>query len=64
MLSWAVLINNLGRRRYPLHWWHPDSQFVRTVAEREEVKEESDLAKIEEGQQTTPEEAKSSELQE
>lgn len=29
MLGWAVIINNLGRRRYPLHWWAPGVTFVR-----------------------------------
>lgn len=29
MLGWAMIINNLGRRRYPLHWWAPGATFVR-----------------------------------
>lgn len=29
MLGWAMIINNLGRRRYPLHWWAPGVNFVR-----------------------------------
>ncbi|THV68131.1 hypothetical protein D6D27_10129, partial [Aureobasidium pullulans] len=23
MLGWAMIIKNLGRRRYPMHWWTP-----------------------------------------
>lgn len=29
MFAWAMLINNLGRRRYPQHWWKPERTFVR-----------------------------------
>jgi CBS-domain-containing membrane protein len=28
MLAWALIINNVGRRRYPLHWWAPGRTFV------------------------------------
>ena len=28
MLAWALIINNLGRRRYPVHWWAPGVTFV------------------------------------
>jgi len=28
MLGWALIINNVGRRRYPLHWWAPGPTFV------------------------------------
>ena len=28
MLAWALLINNLGRRRYPIYWWKPEQCFV------------------------------------
>ncbi|KAL1855608.1 hypothetical protein Plec18167_004053 [Paecilomyces lecythidis] len=28
MLGWAIIINNVGRRRYPLHWWAPGPVFV------------------------------------
>ncbi|KAI3056904.1 hypothetical protein CBS147353_11109 [Aspergillus niger] len=30
MLGWALFINNLGRRRYPLHWWAAGVTFVRS----------------------------------
>lgn len=46
MLGWAVIINNLGRRRYPLHWWAPGSTFVRDpVEEHDET-----LQNVEEGE--------------
>lgn len=36
MLGWALVINNLGRRRYPIYWWAPGQTFVSvTNAERE-----------------------------
>ena len=28
MLGWALFINNVGRRRYPLHWWAAGATFV------------------------------------
>lgn len=28
MLGWAMIINNLGRRRYPMHWWAPGNGFI------------------------------------
>lgn len=28
MFCWALIINNLGRRRYPLYWWSQESKFV------------------------------------
>ncbi|QKX64641.1 uncharacterized protein TRUGW13939_11816 [Talaromyces rugulosus] len=28
MLGWALIINNVGRRRYPLHWWAAGRTFV------------------------------------
>lgn len=51
MLGWALIINNLGRRRYPLHWWSPESVFVRidpsnaasaTMEEGKEKREEEE----------------------
>lgn len=33
ILGWALFINNLGRRRYPLHWWAPGPTFVRDPVE-------------------------------
>jgi CBS-domain-containing membrane protein len=34
MLGWALVINNLGRRRYPMYWWAPGEMFVE-AAEKE-----------------------------
>jgi CBS-domain-containing membrane protein len=28
MLGWALIINNLGRRRYPVYWWAAGKTFV------------------------------------
>ena len=33
MLGWALIINNLGRRRYPVYWWAPGPTFVRDPIE-------------------------------
>lgn len=38
-----MIINNVGRRRYPLHWWAPGATFVR-------VDEDQELEKAEEGE--------------
>jgi hypothetical protein len=63
MLGWALIINNLGRRRYPTFWWHPDSKFVASAApQAEKIKEERDLERIEEGVST--EQTRSTELPE
>jgi hypothetical protein len=37
MLGWALVINNLGRRRYPMYWWNPGERFLEAV--EKEVKE-------------------------
>lgn len=53
MLGWAIIINNLGRRRYPLHWWASGRTFVvnpaiehdeamRATEEAEERREEEE----------------------
>lgn len=36
MLGWALIINNLGRRRYPQFWWAPGETFVRRSAPESE----------------------------
>jgi CBS-domain-containing membrane protein len=28
MVAWALIINNIGRRRYPIYWWSPERTFV------------------------------------
>lgn len=52
MLGWAMIVNNLGRRRYPMYWWEPESRFVvpQPTSEQDELeRQESDLRSIEEG---------------
>jgi CBS-domain-containing membrane protein len=39
MLGWALIINNLGRRRYPTYWWSPGRSFVREPV----LKDKTDL---------------------
>lgn len=46
MLGWALFINNLGRRRYPLHWWAPGPTFVRDPVEHDD----ESLRQVEEGE--------------
>lgn len=46
MLGWALIINNLGRRRYPLHWWAPGPTFVRDPVEEYD----ESLRQVEEGE--------------
>lgn len=46
MLGWALIINNLGRRRYPLHWWAPGPTFVRDPNEEHD----EPLREVEEGE--------------
>jgi CBS-domain-containing membrane protein len=33
MLGWAMIVNNLGRRRYPLYWWSSETSWVADVSE-------------------------------
>lgn len=28
MLAWALVVNNLGRRRYPQYWWAAKRTFI------------------------------------
>lgn len=37
MLGWALVINNLGRRRYPMYWWSLGERFLEAV--EKEVKD-------------------------
>ena len=46
MLGWALIINNLGRRRYPFYWWAPGPTFVRDPNEEDNA----DVAAMEEGE--------------
>ncbi|WVQ63125.1 uncharacterized protein L199_001276 [Kwoniella botswanensis] len=36
LIGWALLINNLGRRRYPVYWWNPQRYFVKPDPELKE----------------------------
>lgn len=29
MQAWALMINNIGRRRYPVYWFHPTHTLVK-----------------------------------
>lgn len=62
MLGWALLINNLGRRRYPQYWWAPRRTFVRDPLapgprEDEEIamatERENPMRRAEDGGRTT-----------
>lgn len=44
--GWALVINNLGHRRYPLHWWAPGPTFVRDPVEEHD----DSLREFEEGE--------------
>jgi HPP family len=46
MLAWAMIVNNLGRRRYPEYWWTAKSSLVRDAPESSE---QQILEKLEEG---------------
>ncbi|KAE8422304.1 HPP family-domain-containing protein [Aspergillus pseudocaelatus] len=46
MLAWAILVNNLGRRRYPLHWWAPGPTFVLPPDQNHN----EELCRVEEGE--------------
>ncbi|KAI9811876.1 MAG: hypothetical protein M1827_005227 [Pycnora praestabilis] len=49
MLGWALIINNLGRRRYPIYWWLPQSMLVSSSVNEMGASEEEDLKDLEEG---------------
>lgn len=42
MVGWALIINNIGRRRYPVYWWSPERTFV--VDEAPAVREDEEIA--------------------
>lgn len=46
MLGWACVINNLGRRRYPIYWWSPSNDWTQGEDDNEE---EENLKTLEEG---------------
>jgi len=48
MLGWALIINNLGRRRYPTFWWEPESKWVVKKVD-ENAAREDEVRAMEEG---------------
>lgn len=49
MQGWAFIINNLGRRRYPVYWRSPAQVFVRPEVSKQEDDEEIALETLQEG---------------
>lgn len=55
MLGWALIINNVGRRRYPVFWWKPGKVFVSATKEQQimeharETREVEMALRVEEG---------------
>lgn len=41
MLAFAMIWNNLGRRRYPQHFWAPGKTFVREEIPDDQAMEEA-----------------------
>ena len=60
MLGWALVINNVGRRRYPVFWWKPGKVFVSATKEQKRMersreKREVEMAlRIKEGESLSP----------
>ena len=46
MFGCACIINNLGRRRYPIYWWSPESNWIQGGDNEEE---QENLKTLEEG---------------
>ena len=46
MLGWACIINNLCRRRYPIYWWSPESNWLQGG---DDTEKEENLKTLEEG---------------
>lgn len=49
MLGWALIVNNLGRRRYPIYWWSPESMLVREAVNGSEDDQEKALQTLDDG---------------
>jgi hypothetical protein len=49
MLGWALIVNNLGRRRYPTFWWEPESKWVAKKVD-ESAAREDEVRAMEEGE--------------
>jgi CBS-domain-containing membrane protein len=53
MLAWALIINNLGRRRYPIYWWAAGKTFVSATPAADEKERRSELREVEAGLRST-----------
>ena len=53
MLGWALIINNLGRRRYPIYWWAAGKTFVSAKPLANEKERQRELREVEDGLQST-----------
>ena len=53
MLGWALIINNLGRRRYPIYWWAAGKTFVSVQPVVDEKERQRELEEVEAGLRVT-----------
>jgi len=53
MLGWALIINNLGRRRYPMYWWAPGQTLVSATKAERRKRQMNELRNIEAGLRIT-----------
>ena len=53
MLAWALIINNLGRRRYPIYWWAAGKTFVSATPAADKKERWDELREVEAGLRTT-----------
>jgi hypothetical protein len=53
MLAWALIINNLGRRRYPIYWWAAGKTFVSATKAADEKERRNELREVEAGLRST-----------
>ena len=53
MLAWALIINNLGRRRYPIYWWAAGKTFVSAEPLVDEKERQRELGEVEAGLRST-----------
>ena len=49
MLGWALFINNLGRRRYPVYWWKPGKVFVSATKQEQREERAREFREVEAG---------------
>lgn len=52
MLGWALIINNVGRRRYPVFWWKSGRVFVSTTKAEKKKETRRELREVELGLRT------------